>query len=169
MAPVENMQLNELVDLLHVLEGRRTPVGWSIEDANAKVSVERQIMKLVGQSPLDGNERRDSMRVTCEFTVFLRSMSQAAKGIVLDVGAGGVFVATESCFPMGEKVEVEVRQHGTEEHGLRLWGNVAWQKNVDIKGIGLSFTNQPSEIHSRRLRRFILELLRYCEAENDQS
>ena len=69
-----------------------------------------------------------------------------------------------------EQVEIEVRHYGADEHGLRLLGNVAWRRATEESaGVGLCFANQPSAIHERRLRRFVLELLRYCTEDVDET
>lgn len=154
---IESLQLPELVERLDDLEGRRTPVGWTPDDAAKRVAIERRIMELVGGKP-PAEERRETMRLPCELTVKLRSKEQSVKATVRDIGAGGVFVESPGEWISGTVVELEVRGTGTDEHGLRVRGEIAWQSD---EGVGICFTHRPNDAHDRRLRRFILELLRH--------
>jgi uncharacterized protein (TIGR02266 family) len=159
---LDGLQLPELVDLLDDLEGRRTPIGWSPDDAVRRAAIERRIMEMVGQEPPE-DERRDTMRLPCELAVKLRSKEQAVRAEVRDIGAGGVFVATDTPFVVGTVVELEVRGSGTDEHGLRVRGQIAWRadKGGDEIGVGVCFNQVPSSAHERRIRRFVIELLRH--------
>lgn len=154
---IESLQLPELVERLDDLEGRRTPVGWTPDDAAKRVAIERRIMALVGGRP-PSEERRETLRLPCELSVKLRSKEQSVKAIVRDIGAGGVFVESAGDWIEGTVVELEVRGSGTDEHGLRVRGEIAWHSDV---GVGISFTHRPNDAHERRLRRFVLELLRH--------
>jgi Tfp pilus assembly protein PilZ len=154
------MDLAGLVDLLDDLEERRTPVGWSPDDAVERVAIERRIMELVGGKP-PGEERRRAVRLPCDMVIYLRSKHKAIRAQVGDIGAGGVFVKTDVSFDVGTLVEIEVRGAGAEEHGLRVRGEIAWCGTGDKLGVGVSFKNRPTAAHERRLRRFIIELLRH--------
>jgi len=159
-AELDDMDMAALVERLDDLEGRRTPIGWTPEDAAERVAIERRIMELVGGKP-PGEERRRSVRLPCEMKIKLRSKRKSIRADVGDIGAGGVFVETEVAFTVGTPVEVEVRSHGSDEHGLRVRGEVAWRATSDRIGVGISFRNRPTAAHERRLRRFIIELLRH--------
>jgi uncharacterized protein (TIGR02266 family) len=160
---LDGMELSELVDRLDDLEGRRTPVGWSPDDAVKRMAIERRIMTLVGgEPPVD--ERRDAARLPCRLNVKLRSKEQSVRAGVENIGAGGVFVKTDAEFVVGTHVELEVRGSATEEHGLKVRGKIAWTSNSGNNGVGVCFTDQPSDAHARRLRRFVLELLRHRQA-----
>jgi hypothetical protein len=158
-ADVEVMGLHELIDRLEDLEGKRTPVGWSPDDAVERVAIERRIMELVGDAPPDA-ERRRGMRLSCDLKVKIRTKEHSTRARVTDIGHGGVFVSTEIDLPVGTVVEIEVRGEGSDEHGLRVRGEVAW-RDGDAPGVGISFTERPTAAHERRLRRFVLELLRH--------
>ena len=159
-AHLDKMNLLELADRLADLEGRRTPVGWSPEDAVERAAVERRIMEMVGAAP-PGAERREVLRIPCNVKVRLRSKEQQVRAKVQDIGVGGVFCATKSAFEQGTHVQIEVRAHESE-HGLRVRGTVAWAKPG---GIGISFGELKNADRERRLRRFVLELLRHRAAE----
>src|SRR5262245_61115622 len=133
---VEEMGLPELIDRLEDLEGRRTPVGWSPDDAIERVAIERRIMELVGDAPPEG-ERRRAMRLHCDLKVKLRTKEHSIRAKVTDIGHGGVFVATELELPVGTVVELEVRGEESDEHGLRVRGEVAWRDGD--AGLGVSF------------------------------
>ncbi|HTM21867.1 MAG TPA: PilZ domain-containing protein [Kofleriaceae bacterium] len=157
---VDEMGLSELIDRLEDLEGRRTPVGWSPDDAVERVAIERRIMELVGDEPPDA-ERRRGLRLSCDLAVKLRTKDHSIRARVSDIGHGGVFVATDVDVPVGTVVELEVRGEESDEHGLRVRGAVAW-RDEQAPGLGISFTERgPTAAHERRLRRFVLELLRH--------
>jgi Tfp pilus assembly protein PilZ len=161
-AEIETMDLPQLVERLEDLEERRTPVGWSPDDAVERAAVERRILAMVGARKAQ-DERRQTVRLPCRLAVVLRSRDQAARGEVRDLGSGGVFVATDAELGLGTHVHVEVRGLGTDEHGLRVRGKIAWHsrgEGADPAGVGVRFDGQPSDAHERRLRRFVIELLR---------
>ena len=157
---LDELDLPALVDRLDDLEGRRTPVGWSPDDAVERAAVERRILELVGHIP-PGEERRRCVRLPCDMQVKLRSKEQSVRAKVRDIGAGGVFVSTDVPFVVGTVVELEVRGSGTDEHGLRVRGEVAWNADGDNQGVGVCFNQAPSSAHERRIRRFVIELLRH--------
>jgi len=157
---IEKLELPDLVDRLDDLEGRRTPIGWTPDDAAKRVAIERRIMALVGGEP-PSDERREVLRLPCDLSVKLRSKEQSVKATVRDIGVGGVFVEASGDWIVGTVVELEVRGGGTDEHGLRVRGEIAWQKPSGDEGVGISFTYRTNDAHERRLRRFVLELLRH--------
>jgi Tfp pilus assembly protein PilZ len=117
-------------------------------------------MELVGGKP-PGEERRRAVRLPCDMTIKLRSKHKSVRAQVGDIGAGGVFVKTSVEFDVGTPVEIEVRGSATDEHGLRVRGEIAWRDTSARQGVGVSFKNRPTAAHERRLRRFIIELLRH--------
>lgn len=159
-AELDELDLPALVDRLDDLEGRRTPIGWSPDDAVERAAIERRIMRLVGHVA-PGEERRTGVRLPCDMRVKLRSKEQSVRAQVTDIGAGGVFVVTDEEFVVGTVVELEVRGSGTDEHGLRVRGEVAWSSSGGSKGVGVCFNQTPSSAHERRIRRFVIELLRH--------
>lgn len=159
-AALDELDLSELVDRLDDLEQRRTPVGWTPEDAVERVAIERRIMELVGGKP-PHQERRRSVRLPCDMTIKLRSKHKSVRAQVGDIGPGGVFVMTDVGFDVGTPVEIEVRASSSDEHGLRVRGEIAWCGADEKVGVGVSFKNRPTAAYERRLRRFIIELLRH--------
>lgn len=158
---IEQLDLPTLVDNLEDLEQRRTPVGWTPDDAVLKAAVERRIMELVASPPTDG-ERRDLLRIPCVISVKLRCKDWSVRANTRDLGIGGVFVETRRQLPIGTTVDIEIRG-GSDEHGLRVRGTVAWLIDGDSEhsGVGVSFNTQYNDRNERRLRRFVLELLRH--------
>jgi Tfp pilus assembly protein PilZ len=149
---IDALSLPELVERLEDLEGRRTPVGWSPEDAVVRAAVERRILEVVRTERTD--QGRTSDRISCALSVRIRTKRHAFDGTVCDLGLGGAFVATAAEFPVGTHVYLE----SDEDAGVRVRGQVAW---LDDAGLGISFSDQPSDAHERRLRRFVVELLRH--------
>lgn len=154
---LDAMPLPDLVEMLHDLEGRRTPVGWTPDDAVQKAAIERRIIEVVAASP-DGDGDSDVQRLTTDLTIKLRSKEQSVKAGVKHVGTGGVFVSCGGDWIVGTHVELQVRGSGSEEHGLRVRGKI---HRISGDGVYVSFDEQPSDAHERRLRRFILELMRH--------
>lgn len=155
---LNNLDLHQLLELLDDLDEKRTPVGWSPDDAVVKAGVERRIMELVMAAPNE-QERRDALRVPCDLPINLITKRDRWPGTVLNLGTGGAFVKTSADLPEGADVNLEIR--GTEERGLRARGQVAWRRQEPVAGLGISFAKQPSPPHERRLRRFVMELLRH--------
>jgi hypothetical protein len=146
------MTLPELADRLEDLDGRRTPVGWSPEDAVERAHVERCILGLIS------GDSDEAHALRCELEIRLRSKEKASKAVVRGLGGGGVLVDTDDQWAVGTHVEMQVRGDGSDEHGLRARGIVA---GLDGGVAKISVAEQPSEAHERRLRRFVLELIRH--------
>ena len=153
------LNLEQLIDCLDDLEQKRTPVGWTPDDAVLKASVERRILELIGEDVAD-SERRSGMRIPCHMMVLVRAKDRSITGTVANIGKGGAFVATASSLPRGTHVNVEIRGAG-DERGLRARGRVAWTTEEGTPGLGISFSEQPSSAHERRLHRFVMEVLRH--------
>jgi len=115
-------------------------------------------MELVMAAPSE-QERRDAVRVPCDLPINLITKRDSSPGAVLNLGTGGAFVQTSADLPEGTQVNLEIRS--AEEHGLRARGRVAWRRQEPTLGLGISFADQPSPAHERRLRRFVMELLRH--------
>jgi hypothetical protein len=149
---IESMTLPELADRLEDLDGRRTPVGWTPEDAVERAHVERCILSLIG----GGDAESTSLR--CELEIRLRSKEKTVRAIVRGLGGGGVLVDTKDDWVVGTHVEMQVRADDSDEHGLRARGIIT---GLDGSVARVSVAEQPSEAHERRLRRFVLELIRH--------
>lgn len=150
-AEFETMTLPELADRLEDLDGRRTPVGWTPEDAVERASVERCILDMISR---DG--RGEVLH--CPMEVTMRSKERSARAIVRGMGAGGLLVETDDQWIPGTHVELRVDGVDYDEHGLRVRGIVTGHERGAVR---VSVAQQPSEAHERRLRRFVLELIRH--------
>jgi hypothetical protein len=145
------LSLSELVERLEDLDGRRTPVGWSPDDAVERTAVEGRILALVGDAP---GSSADTM--PCALDIRLRSKEQLVPACVREIRAGGLFIETIGRFTLG--THVELHAPSDDEHGLRARGIV---RAIEPDGVVVSVTEQPSEAHERRLRRFVLAVLRH--------
>jgi hypothetical protein len=148
---LETLSLSELVDRLEDLDGRRTPVGWSPDDAVEKTAIEGKIVALISAEPDDNHDE-----LPCELAIQLRSKEQSAPASVDEIRAGGLFVSTLGRFAIGTHVDLQVL--ASDDHGLRARGIV---RRALPNGVLVSVTEQPSEAHERRLRKFLLELVRH--------
>lgn len=150
----DRMTLPELADHLEDLDGRRTPVGWTPEDAAERATLERLILGMVSADAPAGNA--DPIR--CDFDIRLRSKEQAVPAKVRGLVNGGILIDCKGDWILGTHVEMQIQQSAADEHGLRARGIVT---KVDGKTLRVGVSEQPSEAHERRLRRFILELIRH--------
>jgi hypothetical protein len=150
---LQSMSLPELAERLEDLDHRRTPVGWTPEDAAIRASIERCIVELV-------STHGSGAAIACDYDIRLRSKEVNASAVVREVKPGGLVIAAEGTWIPGTHVEMQIRQDASDEHGLRARGIVS---SAD-KGKGVvivSVSEQPSEAHERRLHRFLLELVRH--------
>jgi hypothetical protein len=151
-ATIEKMTLPQLADRLEDLDGRRTPVGWVPEDAVERATVERCIMALVATEDGQGKP------MPCNLEVRLRSKEQGVEARVIGIGAGGVRLEGPGTWIVGTHVEIQVKAAGSDEQDLRVRGIL---REIHGTRLRVSVAEQPSEGHERRLRRFVVELLRH--------
>jgi hypothetical protein len=157
-AHLDSLALPDLVDRLADLEERRTPVGWSPDDAVERAGIERRILDMVSaRPPLPGRT------VPCRMEILLRSKQKAVQAMVREVRSGGLYVETDDTWIVGTHVDLEYRQNEWEAHGLRARGIIT---RLDDRGVLVSVTEQPSEAHERRLGRFVLELVHHHRSED---
>jgi len=152
-----------LVEELADLEQERTGSGGlSGMRAARRAQVERRLMELLG-TDIPEADRRVAARVGTNLTVRVKLGDSASPGRVADVGVGGAYIETQLGAELGAPVEVEIeRLKGSLAHGFHLRGQVAWQASpVGRKrgGIGIAFAAR-TEADERRLRRFVLDVLR---------
>jgi hypothetical protein len=152
-AEFATLTLPELADRLEDLDGRRTPVGWTPEDAVERASLERCILEIVAAEAGGATPS-----LPCPMEVRLRSKERAVTATIREIGPGGIIITTDDRWVVGTHVEIQVRQHDSDEHGLRVRGVI---RDFERGAARISVAEQPSEAHERRLRRFILELLRH--------
>ena len=150
-ADIETMTLPELADRLEDLDGRRTPVGWTPEDAQERATVERCILSMISGEGRDGDVLRSPLEI------LLRNKEKTVRAAVREFGAGGIRVDVEGEWIPGTHVEMIVRD-ARDEHGLRVRGVIREAQRGVVR---ISVAEQPSEAHERRLRRFVLELIRH--------
>lgn len=156
---LDGLDLAALVERLDDLEGRRTPVGWTPDDAVIKAALERRILELVA-APYDAERRRAAGELACNLAVHLRTKDEGTSGRVRRIGAGGALIETGAELPVGTHVHVQIRGR-SEEHGLHVRAKVAWREDDPLRGLGVSFDDQPSPAHERRLQRFVGEVFRH--------
>ncbi len=156
---LDELDLAALVERLDDLEGRRTPVGWTPDDAVIKAALERRVLELVAGAH-EASRRLASRSLPCDLAVNLRTKEDSSEARLRMIAVGGVLLATEMELPVGTHVHVQISGR-SEEHGLHVRGQVAWQESEPVAGLGISFAEQPSPAHERRLQRFVREILRH--------
>lgn len=148
---LQAMSLPELAERLEDLDHRRTPVGWTPEDAAIRASIERTIVEMV-------SEKGSGPSIPCEYDIRFRSKEAQVDATVREIRPGGLVIAVDGKWVPGTHVEMQIRQDASDEHGLRARGIIS---STD-KGLAIvSVAEQPSEAHERRLQRFLLELVRH--------
>jgi hypothetical protein len=152
-AHLEKLALPELVDRLEDLDGRRTPVGWTPDDAVERATIERCILALVS-APAPNGDRALATRLEIK----LRSKEQTVPAEVREVRVGGVLVRTQGTFVVGTHVDMHFHVSETDDHGQRARGVIT---SLETGAVLISVSDQPSEAHERRRLRFILELIRH--------
>jgi hypothetical protein len=153
-ADYERMTLPELADHLEDLDGKRTPVGWTPEDAVERATLERLILNMVSTDARSGG----SGAIKCDLEIKLRSKEQSQTATVRGLEHGGIAIDTDGAWVVGTHVEMQIRNDAADEHGLRARGIIT---SLDGRLARVSVAEQPSEAHERRLRRFVLELIRH--------
>ncbi len=154
--------LEELVEYLDDLAGRRTPVGWTPDDAVAKTKVERRILEMV-RTTVPEEARSEATQLACDVAVELRTKDDSYPARVVSIGEGGVFLATDADLPMTTHVHVLMQGGAGDERGVHVRGQIGWRGDAP-RGLGVGFAEQPSEAHERRLHRFVLEVLRHRDS-----
>jgi len=150
---LDGLALPELADRLEDLDGRRTPVGWTPDDAVERAAIERCIITLVAAPAL-----QTAPALRCKLDIKLRSKEQTVPADVTEVRPGGVLVVTKGEFVVGTHIDMHFHVSETDDHGQRARGIIT---KVEPGAVIVSVSEQPSEAHERRLRRFILELIRH--------
>ena len=159
----DRSELRVLVEELEDIEQRASGSGGfgSTKDAARRQQIELRLIRLVAaDAPVD--ERRAFVRLPRNLPVQVRAGSGASPGVAADIGMGGIFIATLLRSRLGAPVEVAIaRRPCAMEHSLRLRGTVALtaERREGRAGLCVVFAagDEPTE---RRVRRFVLELLR---------
>ena len=94
----------------------------------------------------------------CELAMQLRSKEQQRPANLREIRPGGVVLDVDGSWVPGTHVEMQVRQSDSDEHGLKVRGIIA---RADRGSLVISLAEQPSEAHERRLRRFVIEIIRH--------
>jgi len=128
-------------------------VGWVPEDAVERAAVERCIIALVAAEDSAGGKP-----MPCNMEVGLRSKEQTVEARVIGIGTGGVRMEAPGKWIVGTHIEIQVKATESDELGLKVRGVI---REIHGNRLRISVAEQPSEGHERRLRRFVVELLRH--------
>lgn len=160
MGAVEEMSFEELVQTFAAFEQDHEPSD--VDRAIQRTAVERRLLSILSVGT-PGAERRTAIRVPGELGVRLYVGEQQVKGIVRDVGEGGVGVRALFAPPEGAVLDVELipKKVSALNHPPRAQAQVAWVRPVAGAGydLGLAFVGH-DDAHRRRVRRMVAELLR---------
>lgn len=153
--PLGRAEFKALVAELEAIEKRR------LDDEVRRNEIEQRLLHLIA-TDLPSAERRQFVRVACEVAVNVSSPHGGRHaGVIVDMGAGGVFVVTSLIADLGDFVELEtVAGPGAPQPPLRIWGKVTWSKDTrraGRAGIGVAFAGFGAD---PAVHRFFLELFR---------
>jgi hypothetical protein len=153
MGRIEELSFSELIHELSHFEHDTGPPD--LEKSIRRRSIDARLMRLLAaDTPVD--ERRASVRVPGDMAVKLFVDDQAVTGTLVDIGEGGIRVHLKEA-PAAEAVDLEL---DVPDHKGRATASVQWKKSrengVDL---GLHFQTQ-TDVHRRRMRRLVLEILR---------
>ena len=147
-------EFKAMVAELEMIERRRQ------EDEGRRHLLEQRLILMMG-TELPSSERRHFARVACELAVVVRSRVAQQAGVIVDMGAGGVFVVTSLVAHIGDFVELEtVLGPSGPNPPLRIWAKVTWSRdhrNAGRAGVGVAFAGFGSD---PQVHRFFLELFR---------
>lgn len=153
-AEFTTMSLPELVERLADFDDRRTPAGWTLEDAVLRSSIERCVLERLTAPVRPGVEIAPEL--PCSVAVRMRSGAIAAAGRVRALLPGGLLIESSWPWLKGASVELQLQAAGAEL-GPRLKGTVVRERSGDFV---VALPAQLDEASERRLRRFLLELIR---------
>ena len=160
---LNGLTLPELVSRLRDVHTMKTPMGWPTDSAVTKSSIERAIIDLVARQPPSDGHDDPSERIHCDHEVKVRSANRASvKSSQVDLRVGGLFVATDAAFTVGEPVELELELENA--YRIKSGGTVGWiahSRASTVAGIGVSFNSVIGDAAERRLEKLVLELLKY--------
>ncbi|MDY6879005.1 MAG: PilZ domain-containing protein [Desulfatiglans sp.] len=83
------------------------------------------------------NERRKHPRVDCSEATFFASEDAVYEGLIKDIGAKGVYVASGDPVEVGEVITIAIPSAGNKQ-GKKIQGEVIWKKPG---GFGIRFTS----------------------------
>lgn len=93
-------------------------------------------------------ESRAFERIPFKVAVQAGGGEQLWCGFTTDISAGGVFIATQACFPVGTVVEFDLVLNEQVTH---VKGEVRWVRNGDCvtPGMGIRFVDLPADVVDR--------------------
>ena len=89
----------------------------------------------------DIENKREHPRKTCLESTLYATKKGVYEGVIKDIGAKGVFVATNEPIAVGEIITVAVPSSRNEK-GIKLEGEIVWK---DQYGIGVHFKRHLNE------------------------
>lgn len=109
----------------------------------------RQLLEeLLDAVPPPGSSQRRFLRVPTRLDVEFTGLTDPAKGVLTQIGEGGIFIATEGPLGPGTAVRLEIMRRSKDDT-LRVEGIVAWVRAVATQngppGMGVRFANLDRE------------------------
>lgn len=133
--------------------------SFSTSRLNPEPSTGEAVIRRISQRPSEA-PRREHPRFAVDLEVNLGSEHNFYAGLVENLSAGGVFIATHVSKPVGSVVELSLRLPGSAEP-WQLAGEVRWvrlySEHSDAPpGLGVRFLSVPPEAE-RSIVRFLSE------------
>lgn len=152
------------------LERKRTRAGLSVQElerwSRLKGRLDRQMLRDAAMKP---EHARASLRVPTRLHCSFASRSDFDEAVITNLSAGGVFIATTSPLPIGEKLNLHMHVAETgasiEVEAVVVSTNVGRHYATTVPGMGVRFSrvgaDTVAEIHDLYER----ELAREAESQ----
>jgi uncharacterized protein (TIGR02266 family) len=121
-------------------------------------------MSMPPQKPSSASDRRDGSRRRFEVAVGVATDHRLFVGLVSNISAGGLFIATEEALKKGDRVEVRFSIPGSP-HAFDKHATVCWTRPLDGTGEGMTRSGAGVQFDdlSDEEQRLLNAFLEHCE------
>lgn len=144
----------ELARLLDA--GQPVDAERSLEVAQRREQLERELIVLLRPGSFSGVEARRSVRVPCQLGAQLRTSAERRAVMIISLSCGGAGLKVDQPLDAEAKVQLEFRAGDSGEEFISRFGRVCW---VSGSAAGIEFEPGTEPLDQRMLR-FVLELIR---------
>lgn len=145
---------SELARLLD--EGQPVEAERSLEVAQRREQLERELIVLLRPGSFAGVEARRSVRVPCQLGGELRTSAERRGVMITNLSCGGAGLRLDQPVAAEAKVQLEFQAGDSGEEYISRFGRVCW-----VAGTAAGIEFEPgTEPLDQRMLRFVLELIR---------
>ncbi len=134
------------------LERRRVGTGLTVRELERWSALKRRLDAHM-KAQAGPNPARASLRVPTRLQCAFASKSEFDAAVITNLSAGGVFIATTSPLPIGDKLRLKIEAAGAriDVEGVVVSNNVGRGMDPGVAGMGVRFVGSGSgtveEIH----------------------